>query len=642
MTDLSTSNHDGQSEQTTESLITMTAKDGGNVDHAGAIIDHIDIWTTAIEQKSSAGRGSSKKFSLYGIKKLRELILELAVCGKLVPQDVNDEPASVLLERIAVEKAQMVKEGKLKKQKTLPEISEDEKPFELPNGWAWTCLAELAEIGPRNSSFDDDTEASFVPMPLISTSYKGDHGSETRLWKEIKKGYTHFADGDIGLAKITPCFENSKAAVFSGLVNGVGTGTTELHIARPIESTVDPLFILLYLKAPMFLKVGETKMTGTAGQKRVPKDFFSYNPLPFAPLEEQHRIVAKVDELMSLCDALEAQTEASISAHQTLVEILLNALLQPNNCQAADSQSASPESSFADSLEPALIESFVDSWDRVAEHFDTLFTTEASIDTLKQTILQLAVMGKLVQQDASEEPAAKLLERIKAEKAQLIKDGKIKKQKPLPAITDEEKPFELPKGWEWCLITDASLFTEYGTSQKAIEGDSGVPVLKMGDIQQGKVLHGGQKVVPETIDDLPKLYLNYGDVLYNRTNSAELVGKTGMFEGESDSYTFASYLIRIRCHFESVTPQFITLAMNTPLFRTTQIDPHVKQQCGQANVNGTIMKSMLIPICPLEEQKRIVAKIDELMALCDQLKARLSDAQTTQLHLTDAIVEQAV
>jgi type I restriction enzyme S subunit len=626
-------------------------REDGNLDSTSSeslITQNIDIWTTAIEQKSSAGRGTSNKFSLYGIKKLRELILELAVRGKLVPQEPSDEPASILLERIAIEKAQLVKEGKLKKQKPVPEIGDDEKPFELPRGWEWTCLAELAEIGPRNSNFDDDTEASFVPMPLISTSYKGDHGSETRLWKEIKKGYTHFADGDIGLAKITPCFENSKAAVFSGLVNGVGTGTTELHIARPIESTVDPLFIILYLKAPMFLKVGETKMTGTAGQKRVPKDFFAYNPLPFAPLEEQHRIVAKVDELMSLCDALEAQTEASIAAHQTLVETLLNALLLPNTTQPAacpepsliESLASSTESSFADSPEPSLIDSFAKDWQRVAEHFDTLFTTAASIDTLKQTILQLAVMGKLVQQDASDEPAAKLLERIKAEKAQLIKDGKIKKQKPLPAITDEEKPFELPKGWEWCLITDASLFTEYGTSQKAIEGDNGVPVLKMGDIQQGKVLHGGQKVVPETIDDLPKLYLNYGDVLYNRTNSAELVGKTGMFEGESDSYTFASYLIRIRCHFESVTPQFITLAMNTPLFRTTQIDPHVKQQCGQANVNGTIMKSMLIPICPLEEQKRIVAKVDELMALCDQLKTRLSDAQTTQLHLTDAIVER--
>jgi type I restriction enzyme, S subunit len=175
-----------------------------------------------------------------------------------------------------------------------------------------------------------------------------------------------------------------------------------------------------------------------------------------------------------------------------------------------------------------------------------------------------------------------------------------------------------------------------------MDGADGIPVLKMGDIQGGKVFHGGQKVVPSTINDLPNLYLKYGDVLYNRTNSAELVGKTGMFEGEDDTFTFASYLIRIRCQLESVTPHYLTLTMNTPLFRKTQIDPHVKQQCGQANVNGTIMKSMLVPICPLEEQHRIVAKVDELTTLCDQLKARLTDAQNTKLHLTDAIVDQAV
>ena len=590
------------------------------------ITEHLDIWTTAIEKKSSSGRGSSKKLSLHGIKKLRELILELAVRGKLVPQDQNDEPASVLLERIAAEKAQLVKHKKIKKPKALPEISEDEKPFELPKGWEWSRLSEIAEIGPRNTEVDDDTDVSFVPMPLITTSYKGSHGSEIRKWKEIKKGYTHFADGDIALAKITPCFENSKAAVFNDLNNGLGAGTTELHVARPIPYTIDPLFILLYLKAPMFLKVGETKMTGSAGQKRVPKDFFANNPLPFAPLEEQHRIVAKVDELMSLCDALEAQTENSITAHQTLVEVLLEALLK------APEQTATPEQATAQ---------FQQNWQRLSEHFDTLFTTTASIDTLKQTILQLAVMGKLVPQNPNDEPAAKLLERIAAEKAQLIKDKKIKKQKPLPEITDEEKPFKLPSGWEWCRIFDASLFTEYGTSEKAMDGADGIPVLKMGDIQGGKVFHGGQKVVPRTINDLPNLYLKYGDVLYNRTNSAELVGKTGMFEGEDDTFTFASYLIRIRCQLESVTPHYLTLTMNTPFFRKTQIDPHVKQQCGQANVNGTIMKSMLVPICPIEEQHRIVAKVDELMTLCDQLKARLTDAQTTKLHLTDAIVEQA-
>jgi len=328
---------------------------------------------------------------------------------------------------------------------------------------------------------------------------------------------------------------------------------------------------------------------------------------------------------MALCDQLEQQTDQSITAHKVLVKELLATLtattINPNTNDVAN-----------------IAETFQQNWQRIADHFDVLFTTEDSIEQLKQTILQLAVMGKLVPQNPSDEPASVLLEKIAQEKAQLIADKKIKKQKPLPAIKDEEKPFELPSNWE----LDASLFTEYGTSQKAFEGADGVPVLKMGDIQSGKVLHGGQKVVPLSIDDLPNLFLEYGDVLYNRTNSAELVGKTGMFEGDSGSYTFASYLIRIRCHFESITPQYLTLSMNTPVFRRTQIDPHVKQQCGQANVNGTLMKSMIVSVPPLPEQHRIVAKVDELMALCDQLKARLADAQTTQLHLADAVVTNAL
>ncbi|WP_180787709.1 restriction endonuclease subunit S, partial [Vibrio parahaemolyticus] len=337
------------------------------------ITEHIDIWTSAVKAKSTSGRGSSKKLELYGVKKLRELILELAVRGKLVPQDPNDEPASVLLERIAAEKAKLVKAKKIKKQKSLGQVSKDEELFDTPTGWAWTRISEIAEISPRNSTTDDDAEVSFVPMPLITTNYDGSHGSEKRIWKEIKKGYTHFQDGDIALAKITPCFENSKAAVFSGLEGGVGAGTTELHVARPLSDCINPLFVLLYLKAPIFLKVGETKMTGSAGQKRVPKDFFSENPLPFPPSNEQHRIVAKVDELMALCDQLEQQTEASIEAHQMLVTTLLDTLTN---------------SADADEL--------MQNWARISEHFDTLFTTEESIDQLKQTILQLAVMGKLV------------------------------------------------------------------------------------------------------------------------------------------------------------------------------------------------------------------------------------------------------
>ena len=282
------------------------ARDPGQFADAWArIADHFDaIFTTA-----------------DSIVELKQTILQLAVMGKLVRQNPADEPASVLLKRIAAEKAKLVKAGKIKKQEQFPPIREDEQPFELPEGWEWTRLGSIAEIGPRNV-LDDDTEVAFVPMPLISTSYKGEHGQETKKWGEIKKGYTHFRNGDIALAKITPCFENSKAAIFKDLVGGYGAGTTELHIARPIGTTMSPFYILLYLKSPMFLAVGKTKMTGSAGQKRVPNSFFSENPLPFPPLAEQHRIVAKVDELMALCDRMHERITASRATQQQLADAL--------------------------------------------------------------------------------------------------------------------------------------------------------------------------------------------------------------------------------------------------------------------------------------------------------------------------------
>lgn len=596
--------------------------------HAESLItEHLDIWTTAIEQKSSSGRGSSKKFSLHGIKKLRELILELAVRGKLVSQDPNDEPASVLLDRIAAEKAQLVKDKKIKKPKVLPEISEDEKPFELPKGWEWSRLSEVAEIGPRNTQVDDDTEVSFVPMPLITTSYKGSHGSEARRWKDIKKGYTHFCDGDIALAKITPCFENSKAAVFSGLINGIGTGTTELHVARPIPHTIDPLFILLYLKAPIFLKVGETKMTGSAGQKRVPKDFFANNPLPLAPIEEQHRIVAKVDELMSLCDALEAQTENSITAHQTLVEVLLEALLK------APEQTATPEQST---------KQFQQNWQRLSEHFDTLFTTTASIDTLKQTILQLAVMGKLVPQNPNDEPAAKLLERIAAEKAQLIKDKKIKKQKLLPEITDEEKPFELPDGWRGCrlgevlqIISDYHANGGYKILKENVEllDEPDYAIMLRTTNFSEKNYNNYKYITEQAYNFLDKSKLYSGDIIMNKIGDP---GASFYVDDRGQPMSLAMNLFLLRTQSVSSRYVFLYLSGNYDYIR------------GFANGTSTqtitkeAVASLVFSLPPIEEQHRIVTKVDELMALCDQLKARLTDAQTTKLHLTDAIVEQAL
>lgn len=218
------------------------------------------------------------------VQKLRELILQLAVQGKLVAQDQNDEPASVLLEKIKAEKEWLIKEKEIRKSQPLPPIAPVEVSYNLPESWQWTRLGVIGVINPRNN-LEDDKTASFIPMNLIPQVYGEQVKSETRDWGDIKMGFTHFAEGDVVLAKITPCFHNGKAAVMRGLLNGVGAGTTELHVFRPLGDFIYSEYVLLYLKSPKFVNDGIPRMTGTAGQKRLPNDYFSGNPFPLPPLK---------------------------------------------------------------------------------------------------------------------------------------------------------------------------------------------------------------------------------------------------------------------------------------------------------------------------------------------------------------------
>jgi type I restriction enzyme S subunit len=599
------------------------------------ITDHIDIWTSAIERKSSAGRGTSNKFSLYGIKKLRELILELAVRGKLVLQDVNDEPASVLLERIAAEKAQLVKEGKLKKQKLLPEISDDEKPFELPDGWEWCRIGTIF-----NSIMSGGT-----PSKRESSYWGGDIP-----WASVKDlGSSRSISTTQDFISRKGLDNGSKLADVGDLLICTRMGLGKIAVVKqPLAFNQDLKAVTLstHIDIEFFINYYSTiKIEGTGTTVAgITQDQLLNYVASIPPMEEQQRIVAKVDELMSLCDALEAQTEASISAHQTLVETLLNALLLPNTTQPADSQSTSPEPSFAESLEPALNDSFIGSWQRVAEHFDTLFTTAASIDTLKQTILQLAVMGKLVEQASCEvrnspnyEPAAKLLERIAAEKAQLIKDGKIKKQKPLPAITDAEKPFSLPNGWEWCYLQDLFNVVTDGDHQAPPKAESGIPFLVIGNLNTGNINFENSKFVPnEYYDKLDwSRQPRAGDLLYTVTGSYGIP----VIVKENKPFCVQRHVAILNS--SSLTPieyvRYVLCSKYSYEFATS-----VATGIAQKTVPLSGLRRMPIPVPPISEVNHIVAKVKRLMLLCDRLKTCLNDAKSTQLHLTDAIVEQAI
>ncbi|EPD5452124.1 restriction endonuclease subunit S, partial [Klebsiella pneumoniae] len=539
--------------------------------------------------------------------------------GKLVPQDPNDEPASVLLERIAAEKAELVKQGKIKKQKPLPEISEEEKPFELPEGWEWTTLNTLAEINPKIDVSNDEQDISFVPMPLISTKFDGSHDFEVRKWKEVKKGYTHFANGDIAIAKITPCFENSKAAIFSGLKNNVGVGTTELHVARPYSQAVNQQYLLLNFKSPSFLKTGESQMTGSAGQKRVPRNFFENYPLPYPPLQEQERIVNNFTQLMILCDHLEQHSLTSLDAHQQLVETLLTTL--------TDSQNA---------------DELAENWARISEHFDTLFTTEASIDALKQTILQLAVMGKLVPQDPNDEPASELLKRIAQEKAQLVKDGKIKKQKPLPPISDEEIPFELPEGWKWCLFEDVVDIQSGITKGRNLVNRKliTIPYLRVANVQRGYLDLSEVKEIDIPEEEQDKYHVIKGDLLITEGGDWDTVGRTTVWCHEwyiaNQNHVFKGRIIG-----KEIDPYWLETYMNSPYSRDYFASAS-KQTTNLASINKTQLRGCPVAIPPSSEANKIMLKLNDFNELCEKLKLQLQSAQQTQLHLADALTDAAI
>jgi type I restriction enzyme, S subunit len=289
-------------------------------DIAALVADNLNLWISAIVRKPKAGRGGGKKLSLYGFDQLRTLILDLAIQGKLVPQDTQDKPAADTLREIAKARRQKVEAGLARKPKAIAPLPVNLPT--LPKGWSWTQLGEVAEISPTNSA-DDDREASFIPMTMVSTSISGEHQSEIRKWGEIKKGFTQFANGDIGLAKITPCFENGKAALFQDLKNGIGAGTTELHVGRPWSDDINRRYLLLTMKTGSYLANGEKQMTGTAGQKRVTRTYFEASPLPLPPLAEQHRIVAKTDELMALCETLKARISDAAETQKHLADAIV-------------------------------------------------------------------------------------------------------------------------------------------------------------------------------------------------------------------------------------------------------------------------------------------------------------------------------
>ena len=498
-------------------------------------------------------------------------------------------------------------------------ISDEEQPFELPQGWEWTLLGEITNFGTTEKldSISDDTwvlDLEDIEKDTSKLLQKFKFSERRSLSTK-----NSFLAGDVLYGKLRPYLNKVIVADEDGVC------TTEILPFRcygPFSNN----YFKFTLKSPYFISYVNARSYGIKmprlGTEDGKKAFF---PLP--PLAEQHRIVAKVDELMALCDQLETQHTNAAEAHEKLVNHLLGTLTQsPKTGSPLCKRGAGGDFD----------------WQRIAAHFDTLFTTEASIDALKQTLLQLAVMGKLVPQDPNDEPASELLNRIQAEKANLFAEGKIKKAKPLSPITEEEKPFELPLGWEWTRLDGLTSLITKGSSPKwqgvsYTDSPEDIMFVTSENVGSYTLLLDSPKYVEKKFNDIePRSILENGDFLMNIVGAS--IGRTAVYDMDSlANINQAVCLIRIT-NF-NLSRLFLLHFFNSETCLEYMFDKQVDN--ARPNLSMGNIAKFLIPIPPLAEQQRIVAKVDELMAICDQLKSRITEASQLQKKLADVLVEQA-
>lgn len=463
---------------------------------------------------------------------LKNSILQLAVQGKLVPQNPSDEPASELLKRIHAEKVTACHAGIIKKDKKLPEIEETELPYDTPDTWEWLRLGQLCQLL-------DGVKMSGVKYPYLEAKYlRGKiEGTNIDSGKFVKKGtMLILVDG-----------ENSGEVFFASEDGYMGSTFKVLYIPEAVY--VPYVLYFLLLKKQLF----RNRKTGAA-IPHLNKELFFNLLFPVPPLAEQERIVAKIEELLPL----------------------------------------------------------VSEYDGVEKRISALNTEFP--DKLRKSILQQAVQGKLTERDPSDEPAIELLDRIRAEKAKLIAEGKIKKEKIIPVISEEDQLFDIPDTWTWTTIADTCTNIQYGTSEKSAPSGK-VAVLRMGNLQGGKIDYSNL-VYTSNDYDIERCHLEYNDLLFNRTNSKELVGKTAIYKAEIPAI-YAGYLIRITPIM--IDSDYLNYVMQSHFFKKYCLA--VKTDAiGQSNINAEKLKRFVFPLPPLAEQKRIVACVEELLAACDMLK----------------------
>ena len=506
-------------------------------------------------------------------EQLKASILQRAMEGKLVPQNPNDEPASELLKRIKAEKEKLISEGKIKRDKKETEIfrgddgkhyekfadgstQEIDVPYDIPENWEWVRVKDVTITNPKNN-MNDDSLTSFLPMKLISDGYSTNHSFEIKKWGDIKKGFTHFQNKDVILAKITPCFQNRKSTVLTDLEGGMGAGTTEIYTFRTLSSLLSE-FLLYIFKTQDFISAGIKNFSGTAGQQRVPRIFVENYCIPLPPLSEQKRIVKAIEEAL------------------------------------------------------AKVDEYAESYNRL-EQLDKEFP-----DKLKKSILQYAMQGKLVEQDPNDESVEVLLEKIRAEKQKLFEEGKIKKKDleiPIVSQGDDNSYYEqLPRNWMFSTLDSVSnLYT--GNSINATEkkkyfsGVDGINYIATKDVNFDNTINYDNGIrIPDNY--LSKFKISYFNSVLLCLEGGSAGRKIGLLKQD---VCFGNKLCNLSFYYGE--NKFLYYFLQSPQF----LSDFQKNKSGI--IGGVSIKNLgniPIPILPINEQNRITQKVEKLFEKVNQ------------------------
>lgn len=546
------------------------------------------------------------------IPRLRRFVLDLAVRGKLVEQDPSDEPAAELLKRIAKEKARLVKVGGLRASKAA-EPAMVQAPFDLPFNWAWAAIGTvfIYDAGDKRDPKELDQSLWLLELEDVEKDTGRLIDRITADQRESQSTKSQFRAGDILYGKLRPYLNKVLVA------DEPGYSTTEIVALRPYLPLCSG-YCALALRRPDFVEYVTRLGQGTK-MPRLRTEDAVVAPFPLPPLAEQQRIVAKVDELMALCDRLQAARAGREAVRDRLTAATLTRLTAPET----DAETFSTHARFA------------------LQTLPTLTTRPDQIKTLRQTILNLAVRGKLVAQDPTDEPAAELLKRIAETNSCIQKLKGIRGGKAAEAATGFEALGDVPGTWRRTHLQEIAYQITDGTHLTPRYTLTGKPFLSAQNVKPFRFMPDQYRFVSDK--DFDGYRANRkperGDVLLTRVGAG--IGEAAVLDSDFE-FAFYVSLCLIKVPVDLFLPEYLVIWLNSPEGRASSTSRTYGKGASQGNLNLSMIRTFEIPLPPLAEQHRLVAKVNALMALCDQLEASLTTATTTRYRLLEALLHEAL